>query len=74
MRKTLLIAGIVLIVFFVISLITGILCRVGYYGILDASPELYRSLRFRYKLNFILSGIFAAAAVVCFIIRAKTKT
>jgi ABC-type thiamin/hydroxymethylpyrimidine transport system permease subunit len=74
MRKTLLIAGIVLIVFFVISLITGILCRVGYYGILDASPELYRSLGFHYKLNFILSGIFAAAAIVCFIIRAKTKT
>lgn len=73
MRKFLLIAGIILIVFFVITLITGILCRVGYYGILDGSPSLYHSLRFRYRLNFILSGIFAVAAVVCFIIRAKTK-
>jgi hypothetical protein len=74
MRKFLLIAGIVIIVAFVVSMIIGALSLFGYYHVLDGSASLYARLHRTAVISFVIAGILAAAAIVCFIIRMKTKT
>ena len=71
MRKFLLIAGIILIVAFAVTLVTGILCRVFFYGVLDAPAQLYHDMRIRYRVNFVLAAIFGVLAIAAFIIRSK---
>ena len=72
MRKLLLIAGIILIVVCVFALLLGALFLSGYHNVLDGSAALYAKLHKRAVMFFVISGILAAAAFACFIIRAKT--
>ena len=71
MKKMLLIAGIILIVASVLSLLYAALNLFGYYHVLDGSADLYRSIHWR-MITFGLSGIvLAVLGTVCFIIRLK---
>ncbi len=71
MRKVLLIAGIIVIIACVIALLFGALQLFGYYHVLDGSKALYDRLHRRAILSFVIAGILAAAAVVCFVARSK---
>ena len=71
MRKILLAVGIVIIVAFVIALLLGVINLFGYYHVLDGSQNLYARLHRRAILSFVIAGILAVAAVICFVIRAK---
>jgi len=71
MKIFLLIAGIVLIVACVISVLFAALNLYGYYHALDGSSELYARMRIRAVIFFIIGAVLAVAAVVCFIVRAK---
>lgn len=71
MKKALLIIGIVIIVACVISLALALLFRYSYFHVLDGSAELYARLNRRMVIAFVTSVVFAAAAVICFIARAR---
>ena len=71
MKKALLIIGIVIIVACVISLALALLFMYSYYNVLDGSSELFARLYRRMVIAFITAGVFAAAAVICFIARAR---
>ena len=71
MKKMLLIAGIILIIASVLSLLYAALNLFGYYHVLDGSAGLYSSLH-RRMITFGLIGIvLAVLGTVCFIIRLK---
>lgn len=71
MKKLLLVVGILIIVACVIALLLALLSMFGYYHVLDGSQTLYDRLHRRMILSFVIAGIFAVAAVVCFVVRAK---
>ena len=71
MKKLLLILGIVSIIACVVSLLMAALGWMGYYHLMDGSSELYTSLHRRMIVGAILAVVFAASAVVCFLLRAK---
>ena len=67
----LLIAGIILIIAGVLSLLYAALNLFGYYHVLDGSADLY-SRMYRRVITFGLSGIvLAVLGTACFIIRLK---
>ena len=71
MKKMLLIAGIILIIAGVLSLLYAALNLFGYYHVLDGSAELY-SRMYRRMITFGLIGIvLAVLGAVCFFIRLK---
>jgi len=71
MKKVLLVVAILIIVACVVALLLGAMSLFGYYHVLDGSQALYDRLHRRATLSFIIAGILAAVAVICFIIRAK---
>ena len=71
MKKVLLVVAILIIAACLFALCLGALSLFGYYHVLDGSQALYDRLHRRAILSFIIAGILAAAAVICFIIRAK---
>ena len=71
MKKLLLVVGILVIVACVIALLLALLSMFGYYNVLDGSQTLYDRLHRRMVLSFVIAGILAVVAVVCFIVRAK---
>lgn len=71
MKIFLLILGIVLIVACVLSILFAALNLFGYYNVKDGSNELYNGLQRRAVIFFIVGAVLAAAAAVCFIIRAN---
>lgn len=71
MKKMLLIAGIILIIAGVLSLLYAALNLFGYYHVLDGSTELY-SRMYQRMITFGLSGIvLAVLGTACLIIRLK---
>ena len=73
MKKMLLIAGIILIIAGVLSLLYAALNLFGYYHVLDGSADLYRNLH-RRMITFGLSGIvLTVLGTVCLIVRLKNK-
>ena len=71
MKKLLQIAGIVLVIACVFSLLYGLLNWHGYYHLLDGSADLYTSMHRRMILGFTVGVVLAAAAIVCFVLRSK---
>ena len=71
MKKMLLIAGIILIIAGVLSLLYAALNLFGYYHVLDGSADLY-SRMYRRMITFGISGIvLAVLGTACLIIRFK---
>ena len=71
MKKMLLIAGIILIIAGVLSLLYAALNLFGYYHVLDGSADLY-SRMYRRMITFGLSGIvLAVLGIVSLFIRLK---
>ena len=71
MKKMLLIAGIILIIAGVLSLLYAALNLFGYYHVLDGSADLY-SRMYRRMITFGISGIvLAVLGAVCFFMRLK---
>ena len=71
MKKVLLIVGIIVIIACVLALLLGALSLFGYYHVLDGSQALYAKLHRRAILSFVIAGILAVVAVVCFVVRAR---
>ena len=71
MKIFLLVLGIVMIAAAVLSVLFAALNLYGYYHTHDGSPELYARMQRRAVIFFIVGAVLAAAAVVCFIVRAK---
>jgi len=71
MKVFLLVAGIVLIVACVLSVLFAALNLFGYYHTMDGSNELYARLRSRAAVFFTVGAVLAVAAVVCLVIRIK---
>ncbi len=74
MKKTLLIAGIAVIVLAVLSLMYGGLNMFGYYHVLDGSTSLYHRLHSRMIVFFIIGAVLAAIGAACLIIRSRIKS
>ena len=71
MHKVLFILGIVCIVIAVIALLYAALQRFGYYHVLDGDSDMYARMHLHMIVSFVIGIVFAIAAVVCFVIRAK---
>ena len=71
MHKVLFILGIVCIVIAVIALLYAALQRFGYYHVLDGDSDMYARMHLHMIVSFVIGIVFAFAAVVCFVIRAK---
>lgn|GEM_PF-1801539 len=71
MHKVLFILGIVCIVIAVIALLYAALQRFGYYHVLDGDSDMYARMHLHMMVSFVIGIVFAIAAVVCFVIRAK---
>ena len=71
MKVFLLVAGIVLIVACVLSVLFAALNLFGYYNVKDGSNELYARLRSRAAVFFTVGAVTAVIAVVCLVIRIK---
>ena len=73
MKKTLLIAGIILMVLALLSLLYGGLNMFGYYHVLDGSSSLYHRLHSRMILFFIIAAVLALIGTACLIIRSRIR-
>jgi len=71
MHKVLFILGIVCIVIAVIALLYAALQRFAYYHTLDGDSDMYARMHLHMIVSFVIGIVFAIAAVVCFVIRAK---
>ncbi len=71
MKVFLLVAGIVLIVACVLSVLFAALNLFGYYHTMDGSNELYARLRSRAAVFFTVGAVTAVIAVACLVIRIK---
>ena len=71
MKKTLLIAGVVLLAVGALALAFAALNLFGYYHVPDGSPALYDSLRRRSVLFFALGGLLLLGGAVCLFFRFK---
>ncbi len=73
MKKTLLIAGIILMVLALLSFLYGGLNMFGYYHVLDGSSNLYNRLHNRMILFFIIAAVLALIGTACLIIRYRIR-
>ena len=73
MNKLLRILGIVLIVAAVLSLLLAAFSRMGYYNLMDGSPEQYAALHQRMVVCFVLGIVLALLGAVCLFLRAKLR-
>ncbi|MBQ9818547.1 MAG: hypothetical protein IJM59_13920 [Proteobacteria bacterium] len=71
MHKVLFILGIASIVIAVIALLYAALQRFAYYHTLDGDSDMYARMHLHMIVSFVISIVFAIAAVVCFVIRSK---
>ena len=73
MKKLLLIAGIILLVACMVSLLFAALQMFGYYHVMDGSAALYARLHQRAITFFIVGGVLACGAIACLVLRAKRQ-
>ncbi len=71
MKKLLLIAGIVLVIACVFSLLYGLLNWHGYYHMLDGDADQYIFMHRMMIVGFIVGIVLGVAAIVCLILRSK---
>ena len=71
MKKLLLIAGVVIIIAGVITLLFSALQRFGYYHLLDGEADMYIRLHWRMIISFVIGIVLVAIGAVCLIIRTK---
>lgn len=65
MKKLLLIAGIVLIITGVLSLLFALLNLIGYKHVLDGSADLYGRMHQRMIVFFVIGIVITAIGTVC---------
>ena len=73
MRKALLIIGIIILIFCVLSLLYGFLNMSAYKNLFDASPEHYRNLHRKMTLFLSLGVSFGVIGAICLIIQSRLK-
>ena len=71
MKKLLLIAGVVLIIVCVLSLLYSFLNLFGYYNVLDGSPELYTKMHSRMIVFFAVGIVLALLGTACIVIKSR---
>ena len=71
MKKLLLIAGVVIIIAGVITLLFSALQRFGYYHLLDGEADMYIGLYWRMIISLVIGIVLVAIGAVCLIIRTK---
>ena len=69
MKHFLLIAGVVMIIACVLSLLFAAVNLFGYYHVLDGSAKLYRELHHRMILFSVIGIALGAAGTACILIR-----
>ena len=69
MHKLLFILGIISIVISVIALLYAALQRFAYYHTHDGGSDMYARMHIHMIVSFVISLVFAIAAVACFVIR-----
>ena len=70
-KKLLLIAGVVIIIAGVITLLFSALQRFGYYHLLDGEADMYVAMRWRMIISFAIGIVLVAMGAVCLIARTK---
>ena len=71
MKKLLLIAGVVIIIAGVITLLFYALQRFGYYHLLDGEADMYIKLHWRMIISFVIGIVLVAIGAACLIIHTK---
>ena len=71
MKKLLLIAGVVIIIAGVITLLFSALQRFGYYHLLDGEADMYIRLHWRMIISFVIGIVLVAIGAACLIIHTK---
>lgn len=71
MKKLLLIAGVVIIIAGVITLLFSALQRFGYYHLLDGEADMYIKLHWRMIISFVIGIVLVAIGAACLIIHTK---